>query len=158
MNNKNPAIETNEEYKKEILKSFDNKPKEIEQKQYTNEFTNKWNMNNKIINLFENNIEQDQKMRNKYAIILMVILVLELVGLLIIFVLKGAGKLNYSDATFNLFITGGIAEVFVLVNIIVRYLFKDNLTETLKIIITSNNNRKVYKSKHNRNNKKTDKP
>ena len=59
--------------------------------------------------------------------------------MIIIFVLKGCNVLDYSDSTFNLFITGGIAEVFTLIMVIVKYLFNDNLTEALKIILTNNN-------------------
>lgn len=84
----------------------------------------------------------------------MTILIVELIALIVIFILKGTGTLNYSDATFNIFVTGGIAEVFVLVRVIVKYLFKDNLTEALKIIITTNNNRKIYKNRKNNTNKK----
>ena len=112
-------------------------------------------MNNKIIDLFIKNIEQDQKLRNRYATILIGSLIGLLVALVTIFILNGIGILNYSETTFNIFITGGIAEVFVLVRIIVKYLFKDNLTEALKIIIESNNSKQYRKGK---NIKKSDKP
>ena len=58
--------------------------------------------------------------------------------------------LIYSDSTFNIFITGGIAEVFVLVRVIVKYLFKDNLTNALNIIL-ENNNQVKYHKKNNKN-------
>lgn len=54
--------------------------------------------------------------------------------------------------SFNIFISGGIIEIFVLVEVIVRSLFKDNLTEALKIIIASNNQSKVYKNNKKYNN------
>jgi len=113
-------------------------------------------MNDKIVQLFVDNIGQDQKWRSRYAIILLVILALELIALTTIFILKGVNILNYSDTTFNIFISGGIAEVFILVKVIVEYLFKDNLTEALKIIITMNNNSddKVNKEESNIKNKK----
>ena len=101
------------------------------------------------------NISKDQNLRQKYAVILIVILTLELIALITIFTLKGLNILNYSDTTFNLFITGGIAEVFVLVRIIVKYLFKDNLTNALNIILENNNpikhytNNKYHKNKIN---------
>ena len=155
MKNKNPAIEANEEYKKEILKNFEDKPKKLEadKKQHISGFTNIWNMNNKIVELFAKNIEKDQKLRFVYAIILVVILGVELIALITIFILSGCGVLTYSDATFNLFITGGIAEVFVLVRVIVKYLFKDSLTNALNIIL-DNNNKVKYKKNYNKNYKK----
>lgn len=138
---KNPAIKTNEEYKKEILEKIESKPENLktDKPRPLSEFENKWNMNNKIIELFAGNIEKDQKLRGRYAIILIAILTVQLLALIIIFVLKGCNVLDYSDSTFNLFITGGIAEVFTLIMVIVKYLFNDNLTEALKIILTNNN-------------------
>ena len=68
--------------------------------------------------------------------------------LLTIFILQGAGILNYKDSTLNIFISGGIAEIYVLVRVIVKYLFKDNLTETLKIIISTNNTNKTYRKEN----------
>ena len=117
-----------------------------------------WDMNDKIIELFVKNIDQDQKLRSKYAMILIIILGIELIALITIFCLKGIGILNYSDATFNIFISGGIAEIFILVRVIVKYLFKDNLGEVLKIIIETNNIKKIQKFKNHQNNKKQDKP
>lgn len=109
-------------------------------------------MNNKIIELFAKKIEEDQGLKGKYAIILIIILSIQLIVLNVIFILKGAGDLNYSDTSFNIFISGGIIEIFVLVEVIVRSLFKDNLTEALKIIIASNNQSKVYKNNKKYNN------
>ena len=117
-----------------------------------------WDMNDKIIELFVKNIDQDQKLRSKYAMILIIILGIELIALITIFCLKGVKILNYSDATFNIFISGGIAEIFILVRVIVKYLFKDNLGEVLKIIIETNNIKKIQKFKNHQNNKKQDKP
>ena len=160
MSKKTPAIETYEDYKAKILKSFNSKQEEtkIDKIQRLSEYDNKWNMNNKIIELFERNIEKDQTLRFIYAIILVTILGIELIALVTIFILAGCGILSYSDTALNLFITGGIAEIFVLVKVIVEYLFKDNLTEALKIIITSNNKKNNYKNKDSKNSKTTDKP
>ncbi len=156
MSKKEPAIKTNEDYKLLILDSFEKKQEEKESKpQRLSEFDNKWNMNNKIISLFETNIEKDQKLRFVYAIILVSILGIELLALITIFILVGCEVLKYSDIAFNLFITGGIAEVFVLVRVIVKYLFKDNLTNALNIIL-ENNNKSRYKN-NKKKNKITDK-
>lgn len=153
MSKDNPAIEANEKYKKEVLRSLNNKQEELKSNkpQKLSEFENKWNMNNKIIELFANNIEKDQELKQKYSSILITILAIQLLALLIIFILKGVGVLSYSDSTFNIFVSGGIAEVFVLVRIIVKYLFKDNLTNALNIILENNN--QIKRNKTNKNSK-----
>ena len=119
------------------------------------EVERKWNMNDKIVELFAGSIEKDKELRGVYATILLVILGVELVALLAIFVLTGLGVLNYSNVTFNLFVTGGIAEVFVLVRVIVKYLFKDNITNALNIILRQNNSNYLEK-KYLKNKKKKD--
>lgn len=116
-----------------------------------NEINKKWDMNDRIIDLFIKNIGTDQSLRQKYAVILIIILAIELIALICIFILKGLNILDYSDSTFNLFITGGIAEVFVLVRVIVKYLFKDNLTNALNIILENNNPIKRENSNYNKN-------
>lgn len=146
----NSAANARKKYIEEIQKVFDKKENLESQEKVTaiDEVKKKWAMNDKIIELFVDNIGKDQKLRNKYAIILIVILGIELLALLTIFVLQGAGVLNYKDSTLNIFISGGIAEIYVLVRVIVKYLFKDNLTETLKIIISTNNTNKTYRKEN----------
>lgn len=129
--------------------SEDNKP--------INELNKKWDMNDRIIDIFIKNIDEDQALRKKYALVLMIILGFELLALIVIFVLKGCNVLHYSDSTFNIFITAGIAEVFVLVRIIVKYLFKDNLTNALNIILENNNQIKRYTNNNHNKNKIKDK-
>lgn len=147
-----------ENTKENIRKIFDSKDKVsriIEDKQEDmtpiNEINKKWNMNDRIIDLFIKNIGTDQELRKTYAAILIGILIIELIALILIFILKGANILNYSDSTFNIFITGGIAEIFVLVRVIVKYLFKDNLTNALNIILENNNPKKRYSDNYNKN-------
>lgn len=147
-----------EEAKENIKKLFDSKDKvtkidENDNEKITpiNEINKKWDMNDRIIDLFIKNIGTDQDLRQKYAVILIVILSIELIALILIFVFKGLDVLNYSDSTFNLFITGGIAEIFVLVRVIVKYLFKDNLTNALNIILKNNNPIKRYANNYNKN-------
>ena len=113
--------------------------------------TKKWDMNDKIIKLFSNNIEKDTQLKGKYAVILIIILIFQLVALNVIFLLKGFNIIKYSDSTLNIFITGGIAEIFFLVRTIVKYLFRDNITDSLNIILERNNRleRKKYKRKNN---------
>lgn len=153
MSHKHPAKDTNDNKYEIVMKMF--KPQnEVrddgeEESKVVDEVSKKWNMNDKILSLFATNIEKDQELKEKYAIILIVILAIQLIALIVIFVLKGCKVLEYSDTTFNIFITGGIAEVFVLVRVIVKYLFKDNLTNALNIILENNNQIKA----NNRNNK-----
>ncbi len=142
--NKSPAKnEKKDELLKEVIMGMFNSKNEIseakEDVKPIDEVSKKWNMNDRITNLFADKIESDTKLKGRYAIILIAILIIQLVTLNIFFVLKGCNVLKYADTTFNIFITGGIAEIFVLVRIIVKYLFNDNLTELLKIILKANN-------------------
>lgn len=152
-----PAKETEDKY--EIIMKMFNPRNEVlgideKEEKPIDEVSKKWNMNERILELFADNIEKDQELKEKYAIILITILAIQLIALITIFVLKGCGVLSYSDSTFNLFITGGIAEVFVLVRVIVKYLFKDNLTNALNIILENNNQVKQKRNyKNNKNNK-----
>lgn len=160
---KNPAIETKEdnidmeETKKLLLNMLDNKKniKNIEEQEDAkaiDENIKKWNTNDKILELFAIKIKKDTKLKERYAIILISILISQLIILNVLFVLKGKGVLEFSDTTFNIFITGGIAEIFVLVKIIVEYLFKDDLSELLKIILKANNYK--FRDNNDKKNKK----
>lgn len=151
MSNNTPA---KTDFTEEVLSKFV-KSKTIEEKTesvYVNEFSKKWNTNDAITNLFRDKIKKDTDLKGKYAIILIVILIFQLVILNVLFILKGRGVLVFSDTTFNIFITGGIAEIFILVKTIVKYLFSDDLTELLKIILKANNY-KFRDNKENDNNK-----
>lgn len=134
---------TNSSKKKEI-NDFNNKERA---ENTIDETSEKWNLNSKITNLFETKIESDTKLKRRYAMALIILLIITIVALNVWFVMKGLGILNFSDTTFNLFITGGLAEIFVLIKIIVKYLFDDNLTELLKLILDRNN--QENKSKNN---------
>lgn len=117
------------------------------------EATKKWNMNDKIVDLFKEKIENDNKLKSNYAVILVCVLIFQLIALNVWFVLRGIGILNFTDTTFNIFITGGIAEIYVLVRVIVKYLFKDNLTESLNIILENNNSQNKLKNNKKEYNK-----
>lgn len=152
----NPAEITNND----ILKIFDNlKDKDKFEKstksepQTVDEIANKWQINNKIMNLFADKIGEDTKLKSRYARWLIIILAIQLGVLNLWFLLKGIGIINFANSTFNIFITGGIAEVFLLVRVIVKYLFSDNLSELLKLVIRTsnmNNNDKFNKNKQNK--------
>ena len=72
----NSAANVRKKYIEEIQKVFDRKENLESQENVTaiDEVKKKWAMNDKIIELFVDNIGKDQKLRNKYAIILIVIL------------------------------------------------------------------------------------
>lgn len=144
----------------EIDKLFDTKVemKQIENQEDTkpiDEVTKKWGMNDKLVELFIDKIKVEKELKNKYAIYLIWILIAQLVFLNIWFVLKGFNVIKFSNTTFNIFITGGLAEVFLLVRVIVQYLFKDNLSELLKILVRSNNG--TGAKKYNKNKKEQNK-
>lgn len=155
---KYPAINT-EEYKRTISEMFKkaiekNDEQEEERNAPIDEVKKKWDMNDQITKLFANKIKSDTELKSSYAVILVGILVVQLLILDLFFVLKGCNILKFADSTFNIFITGGLAEIYVLVKIIVQYLFNDNLTELLKIILrTNNNNNYRDNKKDNKKNK-----
>lgn len=109
----------------------------------------KWAVNEKVVKLFEDSINNELGLKNKYAVILIIILAIQLVALNVIFILTGLGIFKYSDVSFNLFITGGIAEVFVLVRVIVKHLFNNNLADALNIILDRNNQGNISNYKNN---------
>lgn len=120
---------------KKSLKKVDSNEKNSD----LNEASKKWGMNDKITELFSTKIQNDTELKSKYAKYLIIILIIQLATLNVIFLMKGFNWIKFSDSTFNLYITGGIAEIFLLVRIIVKYLFNDNLTDLLKIILRANN-------------------
>ncbi len=153
--NSNRFVKNNVELNVDIqdaFKKLDNKNKissiESKKAKTVDEITKKWDMNDKIIELFREKIKNDSKLKSKYAIVLMGILIAQLLILNLCFILKGREILTYSDKTFNIFITGGIAEIFVLVRLIVKNLFNDNLSQPLNTIL-ENNNIKNYNKKNN---------
>lgn len=118
------------------------------------ELDRKWDMNDKIINSVTESVEADRNLRFIYAVILVVILGLELIALTTVFILTGRGILQYSDTTLNIFLSAGIAEVFVLIRVIVKYLFKDNLIESLNIILKNNNVKEYNRGNYYKQNNK----
>ena len=151
--NKNiSAIKTKENYIKEIQEIFDKKEdlKTQEKNNTIDEVSNTWSLNAKVTELFETKIKSDTKLKRRYAMALIILLIVMVIALNVWFVLKGLGILNFSDSTFNIFITGGLAEIFVWVKIIVKYLFDDNLTDLLKLILDRNNKGSQKENKANR--------
>lgn len=130
-----------------VTKSSKDKPQSVDER------TKKWAINDKIVKLFESSIYDEINIKSKYATILIIFLGLQLIALNGIFILVGRGILIYSDFAFNLFISGGLAEIFILIRVIVKHLFNNNLSEALKIILDRNNqkldNYKQYNKKNN---------
>ena len=149
----NSAVKTKESYIKEIQRIFD-KQEDLKTKEENNavdEISNTWSLNTKVTELFETKIKNDTKLKRRYAMALIILLIVMVIALNVCFVLKGLGILNFSDSTFNIFITGGLAEIFVLVKIIVKYLFNDNLTDLLKLILDRNNKGSQKENKSDQN-------
>ena len=123
---------------KEVNSNEENVHKETEIESFIAK--NKWQVYKNLVDLFKGRTENDNKLKKTYSLILVIILGIELVVMNVIFILKGANVLNFSDTTFNLFITATIAEVFTLVTIIVKYLFTDKLTDLLINILSDDRN------------------
>lgn len=131
-----------------IKENSENIPKSID------EVSRKWKLNDQVVDLFSDSINKDINLKEKYALVLVAMLGIQLVALDGIFIASGLGFLNFSDLSFNIFITGTLGEIFGLVVVIVKYLFKDNLSESLKIILRSTNFRQPsVKNDDNKNNK-----
>ena len=131
-----------------IKENSENIPKSID------EVSRKWKLNDQVVDLFSNSINKDIKLKEKYALVLVLMLGMQLIALDGVFIASGRGFLNFSDLSFNIFITGTLGEIFCLVVVIVKYLFKDNLSESLKIILKSTNFRQpTVKNDDDKNNK-----
>jgi len=120
------------------------------------EISRKWQMNDKVVDLFCGSIDADIKLKEKYAKRLVTMLALQLLALDGIFIARGLELINYSDVAFNIFITGSLGEIFGLVMVIVKYLFKDNVSESLKIILKSTNFSKKEANQKNNDIKSTE--
>ncbi len=140
LNNKDTAINLEEyvesQFKNKNFKKI--KSDELNVKKY-DETRAIWNTNNRIVNLFADSVKNDNKLKNKYACIILLILGIQLLAMYVIFALVGTGTLEYNNTTLNIFISGGILETFALVRIVVVNLFNDNLIESLNIILENNN-------------------
>lgn len=115
------------------------KTKPDEQIKTIDETSRKWEMNDKVTELFKKSIDSDIKLKGKCALTLVIMLGIQLLFFNIIFVLRGFDIIKYSDQVFNVFISGSLIEIFGLVMVVVKYLFKDNLSESLQIILKSAN-------------------
>lgn len=131
-----------ERQRREILKNlFSNNNKEYEERaisQSWDETEERFKIDKETIDTFLDNVKVDTFLKKVYAITLLIVLVLQLVSINVVFILTGRGILKYSDTAFNIFISGALIEVIALVMIVVKYLFHDNIGETLKNILEKN--------------------
>lgn len=138
----------NEEYIRKLDDLYTKiKPKskikyEEEQSKSLDEARTRVELDSKAINTFCDVIDKDTKLKKIYAIVLLVMLGLQLIATNVIIIFFGAGILYFSDKVFNLYISGSLIEIIGLVLIIVKYLFKDNITNSLKNILINNKSNK----------------
>lgn len=98
----------------------------------------RYELDSKVINTFIKNAEEDRKLKHTYASKLMNVFCIQLIMYNFIFILVGLKILHFESSTLNIFITGGVVEIIVIIKIIVSYLFKDNVTEALKNVLEKN--------------------
>ncbi|MBE6146929.1 MAG: hypothetical protein E7168_01185 [Firmicutes bacterium] len=91
---------------------------------------------------FVKNAKTDRTLKIVYGVVLLVLLALQLIGVNVVFVFGGLGKLNYTDNTFNLFIAGSLIEIAVIVRIVVKYLFTDNISKPFDNVIKHHHDKK----------------
>ena len=120
----------------EVKESIEKQKTDIKLDEYV--VRNKWQVYKDLVFIFKDRSSNDNDLKKKYSKILIQILINQLIVMNIIFVLKGLNILNFGDATFNIFITATIAEVFTLVTTIVKYLFTDKLTDLISRLLAEN--------------------
>lgn len=128
----NALLEISDNDVKELrnISKFENKDVESVVKDY------KLSLYKQIVDVYDKRNEKDNTIKEKYAIWLIRMLGIQLIVLNCIFIFQGFGWINLPTSTLNIFITASIAEIFALVNIIVKYLFTDNLTNLLTKILS----------------------
>ena len=131
----------------EVKESIEKQKTDIKLDEYV--ARNKWQVYKDLVFIFKNRSSNDNDLKKKYSKILIQILINQLIVMNIIFTLKGLNILNFGDATFNIFITATIAEVFTLVTTIVKYLFTDKLTDLISRLLAENNKDSTNESDSN---------
>lgn len=94
---------------------------------------------------FSNNAKTDRTLKIIYGSCLLGILLLQLIAVNVIFILGGLEILKYSSTTFNVFITGSLIEVAVIVRIVVKYLFTDNISKAFNNMMSRDSHIKEIK-------------
>ncbi len=103
-----------------------------------NERMERFKLDEEVIHTFTKTIEKDIELKKSYAEKLISIFFLQLVLFNVIFILCGFGILKYSDFTLQLFTGATIVELVTMISIVVKYLFQDNISKTLKDILEKN--------------------
>lgn len=103
---------------------------EYEQVQSVDKIKHYLKTQGKVTDAFTNNAKTDRSLKKIYGGCLLFLLIIQLIAVNVIFVLGGLNILKYSDTTFNIFITGSLIEIAVIVRIVVKYLFTDNISKT----------------------------
>lgn len=111
---------------------------ESEKSQVLDEARKRVELDSEVIETFCEIMKHDTNLKRFYARILIIVLIVQLIFTGIIVYQFGRGILYYSDVVFNIYISGSLIEIIGLVMVIVRYLFKDNISKTLKDILTHN--------------------
>ena len=131
----------------EVKESIEKQKTDIKLDEYV--ARNKWQVYKDLVFIFKDRSSNDNDLKKKYSKILIQILINQLIVMNIIFTLKGLNILSFGDATFNIFITATIAEVFTLVTTIVKYLFTDKLTDLISRLLAENNKDSTNESDSN---------
>lgn len=118
------------------------KDKEEVKSESIDEAVERLKLDTEVIHSFTENAQDDRALKKKYAKILIWLLFIQLVFFNGIFILCGLGILNYTEKTLNIYIGGGLLEIISLVAIIVKYLFKDNISLSLNNILEKNKKNK----------------
>lgn len=111
---------------------------EYPEKESFSEAKERLQLDSEVIHSFTANVDEDRKLRKGYAKILIWLLFIQLLFFNGVFVACGLEKLAYEESTLRLYIGGGLLEIVSLVAIIVKYLFKDNVSMSLNSILEKN--------------------
>ena len=143
---KNAISRYNEELKN-IFSSLSDQDKardDIESSKSFDEITERYKLDAEVIHSFTDTVKEDRKLKKGYAISLIIIFIVQLFVFHFIFILNGCGVLKFNDSTLNIYVGGSIIEVIALIKIIVQYLFKDNISQSIDSILDKN---KIKKDK-----------
>ncbi|MFC6276414.1 hypothetical protein [Psittacicella hinzii] len=80
----------------------------------------------RTIKLKNDNFEIDIQLKKKYAIGLILVMIVQLTIMNGVFIAVGLQKIKYEQYALHLYISGTLLELFGLVLIVTKYLFKNN--------------------------------
>lgn len=101
-----------------------------------NELINfEFNLGRIILSWWDEKERDEHNSRKNTTIVLLFILAFQLVMVNIIIINIGRGKLEFSDETIKVFITGTFVEITALLGVIFAYFFKERKIDTLKVAL-----------------------